>query len=180
MFLIIRFKVVHRSASKLQTSLYSVRGLERSEWGGSHSCPGRLWDRFLWQVYTSSKASCLLSFWKTCHKNRSLGSHEIRPIHSAPSLGQSIAPCTCTCHKFFLHSLTRIKCFHLICNTTFHKKRPLSQLPILKLLPQGEHSSGPKKMSKLPSNNRNEICLYFKKWADFGPKWQLFQSTHLE
>jgi len=36
--------------------VYSVRGLERSELGGSHR-------RFLWQVYTPSKASCLLSFW---------------------------------------------------------------------------------------------------------------------
>jgi len=27
--------------------LYSVRGLERSELGGSHGCPGRLWDRVL-------------------------------------------------------------------------------------------------------------------------------------
>gem|GEM_PF-4432070 len=27
--------------------LYSVRGLERSGLGGSHGCPGRLWDRFL-------------------------------------------------------------------------------------------------------------------------------------
>jgi len=43
-------------------------GLERSELGGSHGCPGCLWDRFLWLA---------------------LGSHEIRPIHSAPSLGQS-------------------------------------------------------------------------------------------
>jgi len=25
--------------------LYSVRGLERSELGGSHGCPGRLWDQ---------------------------------------------------------------------------------------------------------------------------------------
>jgi len=40
-------------------SLYSVRGLERSELGGSHGFPGRLWDRFLRQVYTPSKASCL-------------------------------------------------------------------------------------------------------------------------
>jgi len=31
--------------------LYSVRGLERSELGGSHGCPGRLWDGFLWLVY---------------------------------------------------------------------------------------------------------------------------------
>jgi len=43
--------------------LYSVRGLEPSELGVSHGCPGRLWDPFLWQVYTPSKASCLLSFW---------------------------------------------------------------------------------------------------------------------
>jgi len=28
-------------------SLYSVRGLERRELGGSHRCPGRLWERFL-------------------------------------------------------------------------------------------------------------------------------------
>jgi len=27
--------------------VYSVRGLERSELGGSHGCPGRLWDRIL-------------------------------------------------------------------------------------------------------------------------------------
>jgi len=31
--------------------VYSVRGLEPSKLGGSHGCPGRLWDRFLWQVY---------------------------------------------------------------------------------------------------------------------------------
>jgi len=43
--------------------LYSVRGLELSEMGGSRGCPGRLWDRFLWQVFTPSIASCLLSFW---------------------------------------------------------------------------------------------------------------------
>jgi|GEM_PF-3707010 len=28
------------------THLYSVRGLEPSGLGGSHGCPGRLWDRF--------------------------------------------------------------------------------------------------------------------------------------
>jgi len=27
--------------------LYPVRGLDRSELGGSHGCPRRLWDRFL-------------------------------------------------------------------------------------------------------------------------------------
>jgi len=52
----------------IENIVYSVRSLERSEWGGSHGCPGRLWDRFLWQVYTPSKASRLLSFW---YKNRS-------------------------------------------------------------------------------------------------------------
>jgi len=35
-----------------------------AEWiGRIHGCSGRLWDRFLWQVYTPSDASCLLSFW---------------------------------------------------------------------------------------------------------------------
>jgi len=38
---------------------YSVRCLERSELGGSHGCPGRLWDRFLWQnmeiIWNSNK-----------------------------------------------------------------------------------------------------------------------------
>jgi len=33
----------HKYLSKL---LYSVRGLERSELGRFHGCPGRLWDRF--------------------------------------------------------------------------------------------------------------------------------------
>jgi len=33
------------------TTYLSVRGLERSELGGSHGCPGRIWDRFLWKVY---------------------------------------------------------------------------------------------------------------------------------
>jgi len=31
----------------VEIEVYSVRGLERSELGGSHGCPGRLWDRFL-------------------------------------------------------------------------------------------------------------------------------------
>jgi len=57
---------------------------------------GRFWDLFLWQVYTPSKSSCLLSFWLTCHKIRS----QRRPrqpwdppnsLRSKPrSLGQSI------------------------------------------------------------------------------------------
>jgi len=32
--------------------LYSVRGLERSELGGSHGCPGRLWDLTLTGLYS--------------------------------------------------------------------------------------------------------------------------------
>jgi len=31
----------------LPQTVYSVRGLELSELGGSHGCPGRFWDRFL-------------------------------------------------------------------------------------------------------------------------------------
>jgi len=74
-------------------NLYSVRGLERSELGGSNGCPGRFCDRLLWPVYTPSKASCLLSCCRPVIKigpKGALGSHEIRPFHSAPSLGQSI------------------------------------------------------------------------------------------
>jgi len=41
-------------------TLYSVRGLERSELGGSHVCPGRLWDRFLWQGVQSIVPSIVL------------------------------------------------------------------------------------------------------------------------
>jgi len=33
--------------ASLYLNLYSVRGLERNELGGSHGCPGRLWGRFL-------------------------------------------------------------------------------------------------------------------------------------
>jgi len=68
--------------------IYSVRGLEQSEFGGSHGCPGRLWDHFLrlgtmlWTEYRPVIQIC---------PQGALGSHEIRPIHSAPSLGQSIA-----------------------------------------------------------------------------------------
>jgi len=51
--------------------LYSVRGLERSELGGSHGCPGRLWDRFLWQVYQNDNRHNVLDGVETCHKNRS-------------------------------------------------------------------------------------------------------------
>jgi len=52
-----------------RSNLYSVRGLERSELCGYHGCPGR-------KIKIGAKGA--------------LGSHEIRPIHSAPSLGQSI------------------------------------------------------------------------------------------
>jgi len=68
--------MIGRSNDNMSSSsrlIYSVRGLERSELGGSHGCPGRLWNR--------------------------LGSHEIRPIHSALSLGQSI-PNLSACNNF--------------------------------------------------------------------------------
>jgi len=73
--------------------LYSVRGLERSELGGSHGCPGRLWDRFLWQVYQNDSRMLWTEYWPVIKigPKGALGSHEIRPIYSAPSLGQSIA-----------------------------------------------------------------------------------------
>jgi len=74
--------------------VYSVRGLEWSELGGSHGCPGRLWDQFLWQVYQNdSRHDALDGVHRPVIKigpKGALGSHEIRPIHSAPSLGQSI------------------------------------------------------------------------------------------
>jgi len=71
--------------------VYSVRGLERSELGGSHGCPGRLWDRFLWQVYQNdSRYDALGGPVIKSGPKGALGSHEICPIHSAPSLGQSI------------------------------------------------------------------------------------------
>jgi len=59
------FDRIKRFFKKKSTTsyLYSVRGLDWSELGGSHGCPGRLWARRLWQVYSPSKASCLLSIW---------------------------------------------------------------------------------------------------------------------
>jgi len=71
------------------TKVYSVRGLERSEFGGSHGCPGCLWGQILWQVYTRAYYRSGRPVIKIGPKG-ALGSHEIRPIHSAPSLGQSI------------------------------------------------------------------------------------------
>jgi len=59
--------------------LYSVRGLEQSELGGSHGCPGQH------RAYYRSDRPVI----KIGPKG-ALGSHEIRPIHSTPSLGQSI------------------------------------------------------------------------------------------
>jgi len=55
-------------ARKGHLDLYSVRGLERSELGGSHRPVIKIGPK------------------------GALGSHKIRPIHTAPSLGQSIAP----------------------------------------------------------------------------------------
>jgi len=61
--------------------LYSVRGLERSELGGSHGAFGI--DFYDWSTRTIVRRHDALD-------GVALGSHEIRPIHSAPSLGQSI------------------------------------------------------------------------------------------
>jgi len=79
----------------LYSFLYSVRGLERNELGGSHGCPGRLWDRFLWQVYQNDSRHNAWTEYRPVIKigpKGDLVSHEIRPIHSAPSLGQSVTP----------------------------------------------------------------------------------------
>jgi len=40
-------KASHSPLFYTPSHIYSVRGLERSELGGSHGCTGRLWDRFL-------------------------------------------------------------------------------------------------------------------------------------
>jgi len=83
-----------KNSRETAKQLYSVRGLERSELGGSHGCPGRLWDRFLWQVYTRTIVGMML--WTDYRPviiigpKAALGSREIRPIRSAPSLGQCI------------------------------------------------------------------------------------------
>jgi len=84
-------------------SIYSVRGLEWSELGGSHSYPRRLWARFLWQVYQNDTRHDALDGVLTCHKNRS---HR-RPGQpwDAASLGQSIA---CQSVANVLHSNGRI------------------------------------------------------------------------
>jgi len=68
--------------------------MERSKLGRSHGCPGRLWVRFLCQVYTSTIVGTMLwTEYRPVIKigpKGALGSNEIRPIHSSPSLGQSI------------------------------------------------------------------------------------------
>jgi len=65
--------------------LYSVRGLERSELGGSHDFYDRSILRPKHRAYYRSGRPVIKIGPKSA-----LGSHEIRPIHSAPSLGQSI------------------------------------------------------------------------------------------
>jgi len=40
-------KIPKYKTHSINFGLYSVQVLERSELGGSHGCPGRLWDRFL-------------------------------------------------------------------------------------------------------------------------------------
>jgi len=73
--------------------LYSVRGLERSELGRSHGCPGRICDRFYDRSTRTIVGTMLWTEYRPVIKigpKGALDSHEIRPIHYAPSLGQSI------------------------------------------------------------------------------------------
>jgi len=67
------FHFYNNSHKKYFMLLYSVRGLERTELGGSHGCPGRLWYQFLSQVYQndSRRRHDALDGVYTCHKNRS-------------------------------------------------------------------------------------------------------------
>jgi len=75
-------------------SLYSVRGLERSELGGSHGFAQGAFGTDFYDMsilrpthrayYRSGRPAIKIG------PKGALGSHEIRPIHSVPSLGQSI------------------------------------------------------------------------------------------
>jgi len=67
--------------------LYSVRGLERSELGGSQGAFGiDFYDRSILHLKHRAYYRCGRPVIKIGLKG-ALGSHEIRPIHSAPSLG---------------------------------------------------------------------------------------------
>jgi len=84
--------------------LYSVRSLERSELGGSHGCFGTVfYDRSTRTIVSTMLWMEYRPVIKIGPKG-DLGSHEIRPIHSAPSLGQSILLLTLT-SLFKLHAL---------------------------------------------------------------------------
>jgi len=77
------------------TYVYSVRGLERSEFGGSHGCPGAFGTDFYDRSILRPKHRAYYRSGRPVIKigpKGALGSHEIPPTHSAPSLGQSIAP----------------------------------------------------------------------------------------
>jgi len=92
--------------------IYSVRGLERSELGGSHGCPGRLWDRF-WEVYILRPKH--RAYYRSGRPvieigpKGALGSHEIRPIHSALSLGQSIDRCITHFWRMFFNRSMQVE-----------------------------------------------------------------------
>jgi len=73
--------------------LYSVRGLERSELGGSWLPRAPLGLIFMTGLILRPKHRAYYRSGRPVIKSGpkgALGSHEIRPIHSAPSLGQSI------------------------------------------------------------------------------------------
>jgi len=64
--------------------LYSVRDLERSELGGYHDIGLYSVQSIVRAYYRSGRPVIKIG------PKGALGSHDIRPIHSAPSLGQSI------------------------------------------------------------------------------------------
>jgi len=76
-------------------TLYSVRGLGRSELAGSHGCPGRLGTDFYDRSILRPNHCAYYCSGRPVIKIGPKGSHEIRPIHSAPSSGLSITKIMC-------------------------------------------------------------------------------------
>jgi len=90
---------VNEHASFIRTSidihclLYSVRGWERSELGHVMAAQGAFGTNFYDRSILHPKHRAYYRSGRPVVKigpKGALGSHEIRPIHSAPSLGQSI------------------------------------------------------------------------------------------
>jgi len=78
---------------KISFYLYSVRGLERSGLGGFMAAQGAFGTDFYDRCTRTIVGTMLWTEYRLVIKigpKGALGSNEIRPIHSAPSLGQSI------------------------------------------------------------------------------------------